>query len=80
MSSEEGLSPSLRLARHQHPKFGQIMAEYSLAAVINMERNMAMETGMKFIEEKNLSKNTKITKIFNGGEPEEFKSLFVDWN
>ena len=41
MSSEEGLSPSLRLARHQHPKFGQIMAEYSLAAVINMERNMA---------------------------------------
>ena len=45
-----------------------------------MERNMAMETGMKFIEEKNMSKNTKITKIFNGGEPEEFKSLFVDWN
>ena len=41
MSSEEGLSPSLRLSRHQHPKFGQIMAEYSLAAVINMERNMA---------------------------------------
>ena len=37
---EEGLSPSLRVARHQHPKFGQIMAEYSLAAVINMERNM----------------------------------------
>ena len=38
--TEEGLSPSLRVARHQHPKFGQIMAEYSLAAVINMERNM----------------------------------------
>ena len=28
------------MARHQHAKFGQIMAEYSLAAVINMERNM----------------------------------------
>ena len=39
--TEEGLSPRLRVARHQHPKFGQIMAEYSLAAVINMERNMA---------------------------------------
>jgi len=38
--TEEGLSPRLRVARHQHPKFGQIMAEYSLAAVINMERSM----------------------------------------
>ena len=37
---EDGLSPSLKVARHQHAKFGQIMAEYSLAAVINMERNM----------------------------------------
>lgn len=37
---DEGLSPCLRVARHQHPKFGQIMAEYSLAAVINMERNI----------------------------------------
>ena len=38
---EDGLSPRLRVARHQHPKFGKIMAEYSLAAVINMERSMA---------------------------------------
>ena len=38
--SDEGLSPVLQLARHQHPKFGQIMAEYSVAAVINIERNM----------------------------------------
>ena len=37
---DEGLSPMLQLARHQHPKFGQIMAEYSVAAVINIERNM----------------------------------------
>ena len=37
---DEGLSPVLQLARHQHPKFGQIMAEYSVAAVINIERNM----------------------------------------
>lgn len=39
--TEDGLSPRLRVARHQHPKFGKIMAEYSLAAVINMERSMA---------------------------------------
>ena len=41
---------------------------------------MAMTTGIKFIEEKKLSKNTRITKVFMGGEPEEFKSLFMSWN
>ena len=44
------------------------------------ERNMAINTGLKFIEEKNLSKNTRITKVFMGGEPDEFKSLFLSWN
>merc|ERR1711874_373472 len=44
------------------------------------ERSMAMTTGIKFIEEKKLSKNTRITKVFMGGEPEEFKSLFMSWN
>ena len=44
------------------------------------ERKMAINTGLKFIEEKNLCTNTKITKVFMGGEPEEFKSLFVIWN
>jgi len=44
------------------------------------ERNMAIKTGMKFLEEKKLSKNTTITKVFMDGEPEEFKSLFMSWN
>jgi len=45
----------------------------------NNERSMAINTGLKFIEEKKLSKNTRITKVFMGGEPEEFKSLFMEW-
>jgi len=44
------------------------------------ERSMAINTGLKFIEEKKLSKNTRITKVFMGGEPEDFKSLFMSWN
>ena len=40
---------------------------------------MAMETGMKFIKDQNLSPNTKLTKVFMDGEPEEFKSLFKVW-
>ena len=41
---------------------------------------MAIKTGIKFIEENQLPINTKVTKVFMGGEPEEFKSLFVSWN
>ena len=37
--TEDKLSPSLRLARLSHDNFSQLMAEYALAAVINMERN-----------------------------------------
>ena len=40
---------------------------------------MAMETGLQFIAENNLSDKTKLTKINMGGEPEEFKSLFKNW-
>jgi len=46
----------------------------------NNERSMAINTGLKFIEEKKLSKNTRITKVFMGGEPENFKTLFMNWN
>ena len=38
-----------------------------------------MKTGLKFIEINNLSEKTKVTKVFMGGEPEEFKSLFIEW-
>ena len=43
------------------------------------ERKAAMETGLKFIEMNQLSMKTKVTKVFMGGEPEEFKSLFIEW-
>ena len=36
---DHGFEPSLKIARLSHPKFSQLMAEYSVAAVINMERN-----------------------------------------
>ena len=41
-AKEEELCPTLKLARHHHIKFGQIMAEYCVASVINMERNMKL--------------------------------------
>jgi len=34
--------PTLKLARLNHPKFSQLMAEYSLAAVINLERRFKL--------------------------------------
>jgi len=43
----------------------------------NMERREAMGAGQKFIEKNGLDKHTKVTKVNMGGEPEEFKSLFV---
>ena len=43
------------------------------------ERKAAMKTGLKFIEMNQLSRKTKVTKVFMGGEPEEFKSLFIEW-
>jgi len=43
------------------------------------ERKMAMETGLKFIKDNDLSPNTKLTKVFMNGEPEEFRCLFINW-
>ena len=43
------------------------------------ERSAAMQTGLKFIELKQLSEKTNVIKVFMGGEPEEFKSLFTTW-
>ena len=34
--------PTLKLARLNHPKFSQLMAEYALAAVINLERRFKL--------------------------------------
>jgi len=44
-----------------------------------MERKEAMGAGQKFIEKNGLPKHTKVTKVNMDGEPEEFKSLFVQW-
>jgi len=43
------------------------------------ERKEAMGMGQKFIEKNGLPKYTKVTKVNMGGEPEEFKSLFINW-
>ena len=38
--TDEKLEPTLKLARFNHGKFSQLMGEYSVAAVINMERDV----------------------------------------
>lgn len=43
------------------------------------ERNAVMGLGDKFIQEQNLPKHTSIKRVFQGGEIEEFKSLFAEW-
>merc|ERR1712183_219561 len=40
------------------------------------ERQCAMQLGEKFIRENGLPPQTALTRTFQGGEPEEFKSLF----
>ena len=40
------------------------------------ERQSAMQLGEKFIRENGLPPQTALTRTFQGGEPEEFKSLF----
>merc|ERR1711890_101453 len=41
------------------------------------ERQSAMQLGEKFIKENGLPPQTALTRTFQGGEPEEFKSLFA---
>jgi len=43
------------------------------------ERQSAMQLGEKFIRENGLPPQTALTRTFQGGEPEEFKSLFQIW-
>eukprot|EP00092_Neocalanus_flemingeri_P014764 GFUD01015933.1.p1 GENE.GFUD01015933.1~~GFUD01015933.1.p1 ORF type:complete len:344 (+),score=104.07 GFUD01015933.1:340-1371(+) len=43
------------------------------------ERSEAMGAGQKFIEKNGLPRHTRVTKVNMGGEPEEFKSLFINW-
>jgi len=43
------------------------------------ERKEAMGAGQKFIAKNGLDKHTKVTKVNMDGEPEEFRSLFINW-
>jgi len=42
------------------------------------ERQCAMQLGEKFIKEKELPRGTALTRTFQCGEPDEFKTLFVE--
>ena len=42
------------------------------------ERQCAMQLGEKFIREKELPRGTALTRTFQCGEPDEFKTLFVE--
>lgn len=43
------------------------------------ERIEAMRNAQGFIRKKNYAPNTPVTRVIDGGEPEEFKSLFCRW-
>ena len=43
------------------------------------ERIEAMRNAQGFIRKKNYSPHTPVTRVIDGGEPEEFKSLFSKW-
>jgi len=43
------------------------------------ERKAAMKLGEKFIKDNNMSKHTALTRTFQTGEAEEFKTLFTSW-
>ena len=43
------------------------------------ERREAMRNAQGFIKAKNLKSGTPITRVIDGGEPAEFKSLFQHW-
>ena len=43
------------------------------------ERREAMRNAQGFIKAKNLKSGTPVTRVIDGGEPAEFKSLFQQW-
>ena len=43
------------------------------------ERAEAMSNGQGFAKKKGYPPNTNVTRVLDGGEPAEFKSLFRDW-
>lgn len=43
------------------------------------ERKAAMALGEKFIKDNNMPRHTALTRTFQTGEAEEFKTLFTSW-
>ena len=43
------------------------------------ERTEAMSNAQNFIKTKSYPLHTKVTRVIDGGEPVEFKSLFRQW-
>jgi len=43
------------------------------------ERNEAMRNGQSFAKKKEYPPNTVVSRVIDGGEPAEFRSLFRDW-
>ena len=43
------------------------------------EKKAAMSLGEKFIKDQNLPRHTALTRIRQGGEPQEFRCLFKEW-
>lgn len=43
------------------------------------ERTEAMRNAQGFIKKKNYPNHTQVTRVIDGGEPQEFKSLFNSW-
>jgi len=44
-----------------------------------LERSEAMRNGHGFALKKNYSTKTNVTRVIDGGEPAEFRSLFSNW-
>ena len=44
------------------------------------EKKSGMVAGERFLQEKNYPEHTRLTRVAEGGESEEFKSLFSQWN
>ena len=43
------------------------------------ERRAALGAGQSFLKGRGLPEYTALTRVAQGGEPEEFKSLFNNW-
>jgi len=44
------------------------------------ERKEGMKNAQGFIKDKKYPSTTQVTRVIDGGEPEEFKALFSQWN